>query len=92
VKDPEASALTAVDESRAVKAALPHGLLPAGLCTSLRTAVPFTPSAGLMAAWAETLTAERARTAPERRIELKSILYDEGGSEGNEDKKVVKWN
>ena len=74
VKEPEASALTAVDESMAVKAVFPHGLFADGLCTSLRVAAPFTPSAGLIAAWAQTSVAEKAIMAPDRRTDLKSIL------------------
>jgi hypothetical protein len=74
VKEPEASAVTAVDVSMAVKAAFPQGAWVEGLPTSLRTAVPFTPSAGLIAAWPNTLTVEKARMAVGTRIDLKSIL------------------
>jgi hypothetical protein len=76
VNEPEASAVTAVDVSMAVNAAFPHGLLLEGLCTSLRAAVPCTPSAGLIAAWAKTSTAEKARMAPGMRRDLKSILNE----------------
>jgi hypothetical protein len=76
LKAPEASAVTGVDEPMPVRAAFPHGLLADGRCTSLRAAVPFTPRAGLIAAWADTSSVEKARMAPDRRIDLKSILKD----------------
>lgn len=73
-KVPSAAAATAVEESMVpAMLALPQGLAADGRWTSLRTGVPFTPSAGAIAAWAWTW-AERARTRRDAMKDLENML------------------
>ena len=78
---PLAATAVAVLKSAATLTPAPHGLAVEGRVTSLRAAVPVTPSAGVTMAWAWAFIARLAATttAVNRDLEKKNIVPDFAG-------------